>query len=360
MAVINMNNQNYKTGKYPLFLGEGLGLYDSANVPFPELFNLYKKQKAQDWSEDEVSLDQSRKDFATCSKNNYDVMIKTLSWQWEADSVARSIITLFAPFISNNELGTMMTKQSEIEVLHGLTYGEIVRQCIPNSNELFDEISKNQDISDRLGIIAQVFTDLQIAGAKYTLGMIEADDQLRLLLWKGIIALLGLEGIEFVSSFAATFSLAEQGLFVGAAKLIQKIMLDEVLHTHMDLAVINGLMSDPQWKKVFDDNKEEIKSIIDAVVEQEKAWSEYIFSEGRVILGLNELLLKDWVYYNAGPIYKKLKLDYDFVVPKNNPLPWMDTWLNPDLVMTANQEIQSTAYKINIMKQVDDNVEFDF
>lgn len=57
-------------------------------------------------------------------------MIKNLSFQWENDSLAKSIITLFAPFLSNNEACAMMMKQSEMEVLHALTYSEIIRQCI--------------------------------------------------------------------------------------------------------------------------------------------------------------------------------------------------------------------------------------
>ncbi len=99
MAVFNAENTAHKTGDYPLFLGQQMGLYDSIYKKYPALFDLYKAQKEQDWSEDEVELNQSITDFATCSKSTYDVMVQTLMWQWEADSVAaQAIICLFCTF----------------------------------------------------------------------------------------------------------------------------------------------------------------------------------------------------------------------------------------------------------------------
>lgn len=359
MSVINLKNDNYKNGFYPVFLGQKLGMYDSINVTYPEMFKLYKKQKAQDWDENEMDLDQTRKDFATCSKNNYEVMIKTVSFQWENDSLAKSIITLFAPFLTNNEATAMMMKQSEIEVLHALTYSEIVRQCVKNPAEVIDEIVNNKNIFNRMGIVEELMSELEKAGHEYALGLRPIDDSLRLLVLKGMMALIALEGIQFISSFSATFAMAEQQLFMGAAKLIQKIMLDEILHVKMDYEIIDALMKDPDWKRVYEANKDQFKLIFDTVIAQEEDWSDYIFSEGRVILGLNSTLMKEWVYYNAAPIYRRLKLKSDFKTPKNNPLPWMEIWMNPDKIQVASQEIQRTDYKVNSMK-TDFNDEDDF
>lgn len=361
MAVINLKNDAYKTGEYPVFLGQRLGIYDSINVAYPEMFNLYKLQKAQDWDENEMNLDQTRKDFKSCSKNNYDVMIKNLSFQWENDSIAKSIITLFAPFLSNNEACAMMMKQSEIEVLHALTYSEIIRQCVSNPQEVIEQALENEQIFTRMGIVEELFSAFEKAGHEYSLGMIEPNDDLRLLILKGLMALIALEGIQFISSFAATFALAEQGLFVGACKLIQKIMLDEALHVRMDYAVIDAVLKDPVWKKVYDENIHELTSILDTVVAQEEDWNDYLFSEGRVVLGLNAELAKQWVYYNSAPIYRRLKMKHNFKAPKTNPLPWMDTWMNPDIIQAASQEIQRTDYKLNTTnKDLDDNEELAF
>lgn len=91
-----------------------------------------------------------------------------------------------------------------------------------------------------------------------------------------------------------------------------------------------------------------MKKILDTVVKSEEDWADYLFSEGRYVLGLNAPLMKEWLWYNAAPIYRKLHLKYDFRGVKTNPLPWMNQWLDPDSVQSANQEIQNTAYQLNI------------
>jgi len=364
MAAINLENDNYKSGIYPVFLSQQLGIYDSVNVTYPEMFNLYKKQKSQDWAEDEVDLDQSRKDFATCSHNNYDVMIKNVSFQWENDSLAKSIITLFAPFLTNNEASLMMLKQSEVEGLHALTYSEIVRQCVKDPSVVIDEIVKNQNMFNRMGIVEEVMSSLERAGHEYALGILTLEkdgEYLRQLLLEGMVALIALEGIQFMSSFSATFSLAKQGLFIGACKLIQKIMLDEMLHVQMDYAIIDALLKDPEWAASYEAVKPRLKNILDTVVQQEEEWGKYLFSEGRVIVGLNAPLMEQWVYYNCAPIYRRLKIQADFKAPKQNPLPWMDEYTNPDKTQAAAQEIQLTNYKLNSAKQdFEDSETFDF
>ena len=64
--MFNNENTEWKEGKYSLFLGQEPALYDSINVTHPELFKLYKRQKAMDWSEDELNLEQSRIDMDSC------------------------------------------------------------------------------------------------------------------------------------------------------------------------------------------------------------------------------------------------------------------------------------------------------
>lgn len=349
MAVFNVENTAHKTGDYPLFLGQQMGMYDSINKKYPQLFDLYKKQKEQDWSEDEVELSQSITDFATCSKSTYDVMVQTLMWQWEADSVAaQSIICLFAPFITNSELFAMMMKQSEIEVLHALTYSDIVRQCLPNSRQIIEDIQNNQAVLERSGVIVKFMRELEILGARYRIYPDSVDkEEIRRGILRAMFSLLGLEGIEFISSFACTFALAEQGVFVQVGQLVQKIMLDEMLHTKMDFGVIDILLKDPVWKASFIAIKHELKAILDEVRTNEYGWGDYLFSEGRAIIGLNAPLLKDWTDWNCAPIYDYYGIEKDFVAPKRDPLPFMDVWMNPSKQQNANQEQTNTDYRLN-------------
>lgn len=361
MAVFNTENTSYLTGDYPLFLGEQMGLYDSISKKYPGLFDLYKLQKAQDWSEDEVDLAQSITDFKLCSKSTYDVMVQTLMWQWEADSVAsQAIISLFSPFISNSECFAMMMKQSEIEVLHALTYSDIVRQCLPNSREIISDIMNNQNVLERSGVIVKYMRELEVLGCHYRLDPASVDPEtLRRGIIRAMFALIGLEGIEFISSFACTFALAEQGVFVGVGQLVQKIMLDEMLHTKMDFAILDILLRDPVWRSSFEAIKPEIKAILDEVRFKEYGWADYIFSEGRSIIGLNVPLLNEWTDYNCAPIYDSFGIERDFEPPSKDPIPFMQVWMNPSLQQNANQEQTNTDYKLNATLNDADEVIFD-
>lgn len=360
--ILNLENGGWKTGKYPLFLGEDLGLHDSINRPYPILFDLFKKLKSLDWAEDEVKLNADRMDFESCDKSTYDVMIKTLSWQYEADSVAsRSIVALFAPFISNSDLNQMMMRWSDNEGLHALTYSEIVRQCIKNPDDVFNEIVSNKNITDRSGKIAEAFSRLKILGARYTLDKDSVDKvEVKETLLKTVVALYCLEQMEFMASFACTFALAERDLFTGVASLVQKIMIDETIHTKMDEAILDILMKEDDWAEVYEDIKPDIQVIVDAIYEQELSWSEYIFSEGRAIVGLNTPLLKDWVKYKSQIVYSKLGIVQPFDSIEDNPLPWMATWEDIDGIQVAAQETDLNNYRLNSIVDDSEDMVFDF
>lgn len=361
MTVLNLDNTHRFEGAYPLFLGQESGLHDSINVTYPKLFQLYKQLKAQDWSEDEVNLDKTRMDFESCNKNQYDVMVKTLSWQYEADSCAsRAIAPLLAPFISNTEYWTGISYISQNEVLHALTYSEIVRQCIKNPEDVFTEIINNQAITGRSTHIVEVFNELQRVGAKVTLGIIERDSlEAKIIIVKTVLALYCLEQLQFMASFACTFALAEQDMFIGAAKLIQKIMLDEKNHAAFGRETLR-ILEGSNLADVYEDLKHNwFEDFLDKSKQEEHLWAEYILSEGRTILGLTPSLLKDWSSLNATVIADTVGVNMEGKVYEN-PLPWMDYWLNIDRTQVANQEVDNTNYLLNSV--VDDlgSEELDF
>ena len=361
-SILNLDNSGWKTGKYPLFLGEELGLHDSMNRPYPELFDLFKKLKSLDWSEDEIKLNQDRMDFESCDKSTYDVMIKTLSWQFEADSVAsRSIISLFAPFISNSDLSQMMLRWSDNEGLHALTYSEIVRQCLKDPDEVFNEILSNKAVTERSGKIVEGLLELKEIGARYTLDKYSVPPhKCREVILKALVSLYCLEQMEFMASFACSFALAERELFLGIASLVQKIMIDETIHTRMDEAIISILLRDSAWVEAYESIKPDVQEIVDSVYQQELSWSKYIFSEGRSIVGLNTPLLDEYIQFKSQVVYKKLDLFQPFDSVKENPLTWMDNWLDIDATQSAAQETDLNNYRLNSVVDNKESLLFDF
>ena len=346
-----MKNQN------PIFLGETLQIYDSINCHYPKIFELYKQQKAQDWDETEFSFEQSKIDFQNCPEASSQVMLKTLMWQWEADSrISRSLVVAFAPFITNSEYSAAIMKQSEIEVLHALTYSEIIRQCLGDPQQILQDVLDNPQIESRSGVIDKALEDLKRVGLEYQIHgehlpkLVGDKNYIRKAILKGLFAVLALEGIEFIASFACTFALVKQDWFAGIGNAVQKIMLDEIIHTKIDLEVLKETLKDEDWLEAFNEVKADVKDILDEVVHNEESWSEYIFSEGRAVLGLNTPLLKQWVYYNAYPLYQLFDIDFDFTIQNSDPIPWMKSFIEIDKQQNANQEQQNGGYLLNTVK----------
>ena len=364
MAVLNLKNDQRKIGAAPLFLGQPLGLHDSVNVGFPELFDVYKGLKSRDWAEDEATLLEDSLDFKNCSNSQYDVMIKTLSWQFEADSVAsRAIAPLLAPFITNSEYWCGISYICQNETLHALTYSEIVRQCFTNPEEIFSEIESNTNITGRGANIVQVFDDLQVLGAKYTLGLLTKEDkEVKEGIVKAIVALYCLEQVSFMASFACTFAMVELDMFKGIGKLVQKIMIDEKDHALFGKLTLNIISKCPILGGTVKDLHITgwVQEFFDEVMAVEYEWSEYIFSEGRSILGLTPDVLKEWVSYKATDLADTLKLKHGRTY--ENPLLWMDKWLDIDSIQTPNQEEVNTNYLLNSITDDagDEEMDFDF
>lgn len=360
MSVFNINNTNWEGGNYSLFLGQAPALYDSVNVTYPRLFKLYKDQKSIDWSETEVNLEQSRADMDTAPAGAREMMIENLAYQWEADSIAaRSIAANFAPFITNSEYWAAILKVSEIEVLHALTYSEIVRQCIPDPTEVFKRVMHNEQLQTRLETIGKCFAELKEAGAKYTLGKM-TDEEAYPIVMNAVVALYCLERGQFQASFSNTFGVVEATQqFQGVGELVAKIAQDELyIHAELGKEVIKIELATERGAKWRVQNTATIQKIVDEVRQGEYNFNRYIYSKEWKVNGLTEQLANDYVDYNFVDIYETLQLPHNITVT-TNPLPYMDNWLNLDKRQNANQEKDQTNYVLNsIINDVPDDMIF--
>jgi ribonucleoside-diphosphate reductase beta chain len=355
VSVFNANNKGFETSKYPLFLGEDLGLFDTINVAYPELEDLYQKQVSQIWNENEVSLSQDKQDMINAPKDVVDLMVKTISWQFLADSVAsKSIAGLLMRYVTNSELEGMVNAWSFFETIHARTYSHIVKQTVVNPNQVLRDTYNNIDIVSRSEAIVKAFDQLE------SLPITASIEEKRRAIALAFAALFALEAIAFMSSFAVTFAIAETGIFQGIGSLVTLIARDEVLHTRMDYAILNILKQDPEWLETFSELKGEIKGVLDAITNQEVKNANYLFSEGRQVIGLTAELLQEYTLYMAKPLYDALGIPFDFQVIEKNPCSYMDKYIDSSKMQVAPQEIQLTAYKIGSVKDDTDELDLDF
>lgn len=362
MAVFNVRNTAWRDGNYSLFMGQQPALHDSINVAYPRIHALYKKQVSQRWVEDEFNHEQSRLDLLQCPKSVYQIMLMNLAFQWEADSVAsRSIAPLLAPFVTNSELWAGLVENTNMEVIHALTYSEIVRQCVSDPSEVFKMVMESQHTLVRAEVINRAFDRLALAGAQYTLGLRKNDQSTYNVVFTAMCALYFLERLQFMSSFAATFAIVEQGYFQSIGKAVQKIMLDELAcHAALDVEVLRVELKTERGQTAMRECKDDIKAMLDEVVAREVHWSHYLFSEGRAIVGLNPALLTDWVLENAQPIYAELGIENGFKRVNGNSLPWMANWIDIDKFQNAMQEADGNNYALNVVKDDVGDMELEF
>ena len=100
-----------------LFCGGPSGLFDTVNKKYPEIWAIYKQMKALDWDENETSFAPCMADFEKCDKSTYDMMIKTLAWQWEGDSAASRLAAIVAPLFHRLSCGQRGSEFQTMNVL---------------------------------------------------------------------------------------------------------------------------------------------------------------------------------------------------------------------------------------------------
>ena len=362
-TIFNIENTEWEDGSSLLILGQRPALHDSINVKHPKLFDLYKLQKSIDWQEDEIDLEQSRMDFESCPKSISEIMMMNLSWQWEIDSIAsRTFAVLLAPFITNSEFWSAIQKNSEIETLHALTYSEIIRQCRVDTKTIIESILKNEQITDRSPHLVDALLDLQRAGAEYTLGLIPNDQNLFNRVFKGIIAMYILERLQFMTSFAATFAIGEQGYMIGICKSVQKISIDE-LTCHCEVlkyVIMWTLANDPRGRIFKNECMDDIILFKKEGKKKDMRFNKNMFSEGRKMVGLNYAVMNEWYDYNEYFVDLTLGLrDEDPTI--KNPLKFMENWFDIDKSQSAPQEQDNNNYVKNTANQdISDSEIFEF
>ena len=344
-----------------LILGTEPGLFDTIHKKYPKIWDLYKEMKSLDWSEDEFDYGQCNLDFKNCPLEVSDMMIRTLAWQWEADSVAsRSIITVLAPFITSSELWAAWQRISDNEVVHAATYSEIVRMSFDDPNKVLDNILSVKESLSRLDTVGNVFGKAHTLSHRYALGEIENDQELYNEVYLVIATLLMLERIQFMASFAVTFTICGSGLFQPIGKAVQKIAQDELeVHSELDKEVLRTERKTVRGKLAHDVMASRIKGVFEEIVTSECEWIDYLFSEGRSLVGTNKEILKQWVLYNARSVAEFLNIDTYFKMPKTNPMPSMEKWLNMNKTQAAPQEQSLAAYKVGSVVRDDNNTSFD-
>lgn len=354
--IFNTNKDDY--GVAGLFLGQDPGLFDTVNKKYPEVWKLYKQMKSLDWDENEFDFSSCVADFKTCDKSTYDIMIKTLAWQWEADSVAgRTIVPILANFVPAPEAAALYGRIGDNENLHAATYSEIVRNSFEDPSDILDEVLRVEQAMDRLKTVAQVMDKAYDTSHKLALGMVDRESQETYNdLFMFLVALLCLERIQFMASFAVTFGICQSGMFQPIGKAVQKIAQDEFeVHVQAGLEVLRTELKTERGRTALEQCKPLIVKLINEVVKSEDDWTEYAFSEGRELTGVTVDRMVQWNHFGGTAVanFFGLQEEVDFELVHKNPLPYMNNWLDISKNQASPQEEDNNQYKVNVIARND-------
>lgn len=353
----------------PMFMGNSVNVsrYDQQkHVSFEKLI---EKQLSFFWRPEEIDISKDRADWQRLTESEKHIFISNLKYQTLLDSMAaRSVNAVLLPLVSLPEVETWVETWAFSETIHSRSYTHILRNLFTEPGEVFDDIVVNPAILKRATSIAKYFDDVilttqllqsQGEGSYEVEGTtIEVSKRkLKERLYLAVCSVNALEAIRFYVSFACSFAFAERELLEGNAKIIKLIARDEALHLsgtqHILKLWANG-SDDPEMVEVCNELREQGRQVFLDVVNQEKEWADYLFKDGSMI-GLNAEILKQYIEYISNNRMEAIGYEPPFAI-KNNPLPWINTYLVSDNVQVAPQESEITSYLVG---QVDATVSDD-
>lgn len=359
-----LNNDQLKE---PMFFGNPVNIARYDQQKFPVFEQLIEKQLSFFWRPEEIDISKDRLDYQELPKHEQHIFLSNLKYQTLLDSIqGRSPNAAFLPIVSLPELETWIETWTFSETIHSRSYTHIIRNILANPDEVFNDIVDNVEIQKRAQDISFYYDDLIQATHLFTLygeGVHNINGkevkvdlyEIKRKMYLCMMAVNILEAIRFYVSFACSFAFGERKLMEGNAKIIRLIARDEALHLVGTQHMINLMRAgkdDPEMTQIAEECSEECFNVFKSAAEQEKDWAGYLFKDGSMI-GLNETILCQYVEYITNLRMQAVGLPKAFPEATQNPIPWINNWLNSDNVQIAPQESELSNYLTN---QVDAEV----
>ncbi|MFA5488304.1 MAG: class Ia ribonucleoside-diphosphate reductase subunit beta [Candidimonas sp.] len=355
MAKTVFNTKQIDFTKQPMFFGEDQNTQRYDVFKYPIFDKLTQSQLSFFWRPEEVSLQKDRNDYLTFRDEQKFIYTSNLKYQTLLDSVqGRAPVIAFLPYCSLPELEACIETWSFFESIHSRSYTHIIKNVYSNPSETFDTILVDKAILERAESVTRYYDDFINYAQRWSVTGEGNMYDLKKKLYMALISVNILEGIRFYVSFACSFAFGELKLMEGSAKILQLIARDESQHLSITQHIIKNYKQyegDKEMLDVIASSEKEVYGLYDEAVQQEKAWAKHLFKDGSII-GLNEILLSQYVEHMANRRMKAIGLDpvYD-QGPNSNPLPWMQNWLSSKSQQVAPQETEISSYLIGSVKQ---------
>jgi len=363
MSVLNLK-KNIDHTKSLAFLdpngGVGMQRYDT--LKYRQFDKLTDKQLGFFWRPEEVDVLRDAKDFKDLTPWEQHIFSSNLKRQILLDSVqGRAPAESFNSIVSLPELENWIITWTFSETIHSRSYTHIIRNVYTDPSKVFDEMYNIEEIVTCGKDITKYYDDLiessrwyqllgegthTVNGKKIVVDLYD----LKKKLWLCLASVNVLEGIRFYVSFACSWAFAELKKMEGNAKIIKFIARDENVHLASTQQLMKLLPTDDKdYAKIAKECEVEVIAMYEDAVEQEKAWADYLFSDGSMI-GLNAQLLREYVEWIANKRMTAVGLPSQYK-GGSNPLPWTQKWIAGGDVQVAPQETEISSYVVGGTKQ---------
>ena len=323
-------------------------------VKYPKLQKYEELARGFFWVPEEISLTKDKMDHKEASDAVKHIFTSNLLRQTALDSIqGRAPFQVFGPVCSIPELEALTLTWSFFETsIHSKSYSHIIRNVYGVPKEEFNKIHDTKEIAAMAASVGKYYEQLHILNMRKELGEEVSLYEHKKAIWLALHASYALEALRFMVSFATSLAMVENKIYIGNGNIISLILQDELLHTEWTAWLINQVTKDDQeFLKIEEECAEEVYNMYIEVIEEEKAWADYLFKLGPVI-GLNATILKDFVDYTAFTKLKEVGIKYAGDHPKSSPIPWFNKHVNINKKQTALQENESTNYVIGVMSDV--------
>ena len=317
----------------------------------PKIAKYEELQRGFFWVPEEISLTKDKMDHKDATPAIKHIFTSNLLRQTALDSIqGRAPVQIFSPVVSLPELESLVSIWSMFETnIHSKSYSHIIRNVYSVPKEEFNKIHDTKEIVDMAANIGRHYDALHDLNCRRAMGQDISMHDHKKAIWLALHASYALEAFRFMVSFATSLAMVENKIYIGNGNIISLILQDELLHAEWTAWLINNVIKDDEdFANLVEECREEVYAMYMEVIQEEKAWADYLFKKGPVI-GLNAAILKDFVDYTAFNRLKDIGIKYAEEHPKSSPIPWFNKHLNIGKKQSALQETESTNYVIGAM-----------
>lgn len=267
-------------------------------IQYPELYDLYKKQRQSFWQPEEIILTKDIAEWETLDHDTKHFISHILSFFAGMDGIImKNIDVNFSNDVKHiPEAKAFYAFQNGMEAIHNETYGILLDTLIKDKDdkETFQNGIQNIPSVQKKAIWAEKWLNNNISHAER------------------LVAIACVEGILFSGSFCALFWLKQKGIMQGLTFSNELISRDEGLHTVFAITLFHTLR--------LQISNEILREIVTEAVENEKEFiNEALPCK---LIGMNSDLMSQYIEYVAD--YIVTLLGYPKIYNTQNPFSFMN------------------------------------